>query len=99
MPDQVPGNVRRQRGAALRALLAESSRRYRGRFVGTEAEVLWEATDAYGPDGWRLHGLTGNYLRVTAQSPERLWNQISCVRLTGLNEDGLDGVVTARAAD
>lgn len=95
MPGQVLGTVRRERGAALRALLAESSLRYRGAFVGSETDVLWETTDAYGPDGWRLHGLTGNYLRVTALSPERLWNQISRVRLTGLNDDGLDGTMIA----
>ena len=93
MPGQVPGGIRRERGAALRALLAESSLRYRSAFVGAEADVLWESTDSYGPDGWRLHGLTGNYLRVTALSPERLWNQISRVRLTGLNDEGLDGVI------
>jgi threonylcarbamoyladenosine tRNA methylthiotransferase MtaB len=93
MPGQVLGTIRRQRGAALRSLLAESSLRYRQPYVGTEAGVLWESTDSYGPDGWRLHGLTGNYLRVTVLAPERLWNQISRVRLTGLNTEGLDGVL------
>ena len=75
------------------AVLAEASLRYRRRFVGAELEVLWEATDAFGPDGWHLHGLTDNYLRVTALSPERLWNQLSQVRLVELDGEGLAGVI------
>lgn len=89
MPEQVPVEVRKQRNAALRAALAESGLRYRQRFQGAELQVLWESTDAYGPGGWRLHGLTDNYLRVEALSPERLWNSLSRVRINGLTEDGL----------
>ncbi len=93
MPNQVPMTERRRRNAALRAALAESSRRYRQQFIGAELEVLWEATGAYGPDGWRLHGLTGNYLRVNALSPERLWNQLSRVKLIELDNDGIIGEI------
>ncbi len=53
--------------------------------------VLWEASDSIGPDGWRLKGLTDNYLRVTAAAPQQLWNQISPVCLTALNKTGLSG--------
>ncbi len=91
LPNQVPVDVRKRRNAELRAVLAESSARYRQRFVGAEMQVLWEATDAYGPEGWRLHGLTDNYLKVTALSPERLWNQLSRVRLIGVEEEGMRG--------
>ncbi len=93
MADQVPVAERKRRNAALRGVLAEASLRYRRRFVGAELEVLWEATDAFGPDGWHLHGLTDNYLRVTALSPERLWNQLSQVRLVELDGEGLAGVI------
>ncbi len=90
---QVPMKVRKQRNAELRAVLAEASQTYRRHFMDREVEVLWESTDSFGPDGWRLHGLTDNYLRVMALFPERLWNQFSKVRLTGLVEDGLSGEV------
>lgn len=90
LPNQVPMQVRKQRNAQIRAVLAESGRRYRQQFAGAALEVLWESTDAYGPDGWRLHGLTDNYLRVTATAPERLWNQLSRVQVTGFTEDGLE---------
>lgn len=93
MPDQVPAPQRKVRNARLRSVLAESSERYRRRFVGKDLEVLWEATDSYGPQGWRLHGLTGNYLRVTALARERLWNQLSRVRITALDADGLVGEI------
>ncbi len=93
MAGQVSGIIRKHRGAALREELAEASVRYRSAFVDAEMDVLWESTDSYGPDGWRLHGLTGNYLRVMAVARERLWNQISRVRLTALNGDGLNGEI------
>lgn len=93
MPQQAPMKVRKQRNAELRGVLAEASQRYRRSFLGAELEVLWEATDAYGPEGWRLHGLTDNYLRVTALSPERLWNQLSRVRLEDLDDEGVSGVI------
>jgi threonylcarbamoyladenosine tRNA methylthiotransferase MtaB len=43
--------------------------------------VLWESASGLGPEGWKLEGLTGNYLRVNAHSTERQWNQVSQVRL------------------
>lgn len=94
-PDQVSKEIRKQRNAALREVLAESTWRYRTRFLNTVSTVLWEATDAYGPDGWRLHGLTDNYLPVTAVSPTRLWNQFSLVRLSGLTNNGMTAEILA----
>jgi threonylcarbamoyladenosine tRNA methylthiotransferase MtaB len=93
LPGQVPKETRKRRNAELRAALGEATRRYRARFLGAEMTVLWESTDAYGPDGWRLHGLTDNYLPVMATSPARLWNQFSRVRLTALTEAGLSAEI------
>jgi threonylcarbamoyladenosine tRNA methylthiotransferase MtaB len=91
--DQVPPALRRERNARMRAVLAQSAQAYNQRFLGQPVEVLWEASDAYGPEGWRLRGLTGNYLRVSTLSPEKLWNQVSRVRLVKINGDGLEGVI------
>jgi len=93
MPAQVPMEIRKRRNSDLRAVLAESSTRYSSRFIGADLKVLWESTDSYGPDGWRLHGLTDNYLRVITHAPERLWNQNSRVRIQGINEEGLSGLI------
>ncbi len=91
--DQVPFALRKQRNAALREALAESSERYQKRFVGKILDVLWESTDSVGPEGWSLKGLTGNYLRVSAHSPQRLWNEISRVCLDEWTPNGFVGEI------
>jgi hypothetical protein len=45
-----------------------------------------------------LQGLTDNYLRVEAQSSERLWNQISRVRLEDITAEGLEGTIIQKTA-
>jgi threonylcarbamoyladenosine tRNA methylthiotransferase MtaB len=97
MPGHLPLEVRKQRNAAMRAAFAESAENYRRQFLGAELEVLWESTDAYGPQGWQLHGLTDNYLKVSARSPEKLWNTLSRVRLEEVDGDGLAGVIVANS--
>jgi hypothetical protein len=37
--------------------------------------------------------MTDNSLRVSAVAPADLWNQLSVVRLTGLNANGLQGEI------
>jgi threonylcarbamoyladenosine tRNA methylthiotransferase MtaB len=94
LPDQVPYSVRKQRSAQMRLALAESAAAYRKGFVGCTLPVLWESTHGYNSHGWRLSGLTDNYLRITAYSPDPLRNQISLVTLTHTTEDGLLGQLT-----
>ena len=91
MPAQVPHPIRKERNAQMRAVLAQSAAAYQARFVGQVLPVLWEAASALGPQGWEVSGLTGNYLRVNAHTPQRLWNQITPVRLTGLSDNGILG--------
>lgn len=93
LPGAVPFAVRKQRAARLREALAGSAQLFRQRQLGREVTVLWESTDSTGPQGWRLHGLTGHYLKVSAYSPVRRWNQFNRVRLTELSEDGLLGTI------
>ena len=93
MPGQVPLDVRRERSARMRQVLLEAEQSYDARFIGREVGVLWESTSTLGPDGWHLHGLTDNNIRVTAVSPERLWNVISRVRLDGQSGDEMAGQI------
>jgi threonylcarbamoyladenosine tRNA methylthiotransferase MtaB len=93
MPGQVPQEIRKQRNAEMREVFAGSAERYRWSFVDAELDVLWEATDAFGPDGWHLRGLTDNYLPVQATSPQRLWNQLNKVRLVELTPEGMLGEI------
>lgn len=93
MTGQIPMDVRKQRNAKMRAVVAEATYRYRQRHVALETDVLWEATDAFGPEGWQLRGLTGNYLPVTVTSPLRLWNRVSRVKLVGVTAEGMLGEI------
>ncbi|HNT54757.1 MAG TPA: MiaB/RimO family radical SAM methylthiotransferase [Anaerolineaceae bacterium] len=93
LPELPALSVRKQRNAQLRAVFAAAAQRYHRRFIGQVLPVLWESTDSLGPQGWHLHGLTSNNLRVSAFSPARLWNQISAVRLEALTDDGLSGTI------
>ncbi len=95
MKNQIRGDVARERSARLRQVLAQSAAAYRRRFLGQTMTVLWEATDRLNDSGWRMEGLTDNYLRVTALAPEPRWNRFDRVRLTGEGEDGLTGEIVA----
>ena len=93
MPDQVPSAIRKERNVLLREVFEQSATLYRSRFVGKQLAVLWESASRVEADRWRISGLTDNYLRVTAQAPRQLWNQITPVQLTGLGDGGLVGVL------
>jgi threonylcarbamoyladenosine tRNA methylthiotransferase MtaB len=93
MPGQVPLEVRKERSKVMREVLQAAEQDYYRRFLGSEASVLWESTSTLGPDGWHLHGLSDNYLRVTAVSPQRLWNEISRVRLEDLTADEISAEI------
>jgi threonylcarbamoyladenosine tRNA methylthiotransferase MtaB len=93
LPGFVPIGLRKERNAQMRSALAEAAGEFRAGFVGRDLPVLWESATALGPQGWEMSGLTGNYLRVHAKTPEGLWNRITPVRLTGMGENFLRGQV------
>jgi threonylcarbamoyladenosine tRNA methylthiotransferase MtaB len=93
LPQQVAAPVRKARSAEMRAVVAESSQRYRAAFLGSQQGVLWEGAAAQPGGGFRLEGLTGNYLRVSAWCDSARWNQIDRVRLVDLTADGLQGEI------
>lgn len=93
LPQQVPPPVRKARSAEMRAVTAAASQRYRQSFVGDIQTVLWEAVTSQGSAGFRLEGLTGNYLRVAAAAHSARWNMLDSVRITGLTADGMSGEI------
>ncbi len=95
MPNPVPAAIKKQRSAELHALFAQGAARFARQFTGQELGVLWENNAAYGPQGWRMSGLTDNYLRVTAYAPRHLWNQITPVLIERPLDEGLFGVIRA----
>ena len=76
MTDQVPHATRKMRNAALRSLINKSSEDYRMKFLGDHVSVLWESATHLDDDLWKVSGLTDNYIRVYAQTPNQVWNQI-----------------------
>ena len=94
-PGVLTGDVGKLRSQQMRAVLAESSRRYRESFVGQEVKVLWESVKPEGEGNWQLRGLTDNYLQVSAAGGRAMWNEFSLVKITGLNRDGLNGQIVA----
>ena len=91
--EQVPHELRKQRNHILHAAFEESSARYRQKFIGQTLPVLWEASAERNETGWRIEGLTGNYLRVSTNAPAPRWNQLDNVRLDSLLQDGMSGEI------
>ena len=89
MPDQVSQSVKRQRSHELHEIARETGLTFMEKQVGKQFPVLWEAPR-------EIHGInyctgyTPNYLHVQlpASNGLDLENQISCVRLTGMDESG-----------
>lgn len=90
-PDQVHPGERKRRSALMRSVLAEALVRFQQRFVGREFDVLWESGKQVAPDVWRMEGLTSNYLRVSVDARNNIWNEIHPVRLEGVTTEGLSG--------
>jgi threonylcarbamoyladenosine tRNA methylthiotransferase MtaB len=95
MQAQVRYEIRKERSAALRAILDESAQAYRSGFIGHTLAVLWEASSRLTEAGWVLEGLTDNYLRVSAVAAQPRWNQIDKVELLSMDGDGMKGRITA----
>jgi threonylcarbamoyladenosine tRNA methylthiotransferase MtaB len=93
MKDQVPHEIRKRRNTVLRAAFAGMSAAYRATFLERTLPVLWEASSELTEDGWKMEGLTPNYIRVTAFAAEMRWNRIDQVRLLSVDGDGMSGEI------
>ncbi len=89
MPVQVGDRLRKERSLRMLGLAQRSAREFRERFLGQNTTVLWEKEVT--PGSGVYSGLTNNYIRVFAESHERLTNQLLPVKLAGLYEQGLWG--------
>lgn len=77
MKGQVPSKIMQERSQRMHTLNAHLEETFRRRFVDRVMPVLWESNEPYG-FGLQWSGLTGNYLRVVAQtnSDVDLHNQV-----------------------
>jgi threonylcarbamoyladenosine tRNA methylthiotransferase MtaB len=67
MNGQVSPQVMQARSSQMHTLNAHLEENFRCRFIGRTMPVLWESGEPYG-FGRQWSGLTGNYLRVVAQT-------------------------------
>jgi len=88
MPRQVADKVKKQRSQKMLALAEESVQNFHRQFLGRTMPVLWEKQS----NGiWS--GLTGNYIKVYAESTEDLTNKLLPVRLESIWKDGVRGTI------
>ncbi|MDT8444098.1 MAG: tRNA (N(6)-L-threonylcarbamoyladenosine(37)-C(2))-methylthiotransferase MtaB [Desulfuromonadales bacterium] len=88
-PDQVPGNVSRERAARLRQLAAEKYRLFAESFVGQELEVVIE-------DGIKkglLKGISRNYLDIRFAGEPSLAGQCAMIKPVSWQDDSLLAVL------
>jgi threonylcarbamoyladenosine tRNA methylthiotransferase MtaB len=96
MKGQIRPEVRKKRNHILQEAIEESAKAYRERFIGRELPVLWETASEFGEWGWKMEGLTGNYLRVHAFAPSPRWNEIDLVTLERFEQGRMKGVILNR---
>lgn len=94
---QVAGDVKKARSRRMHALLEQTGRAQRQRFVGSVRQVLWEGEGQPLTDqpGLLWSGHTDNYLRVLAVAPAQcdLHNQILSTRLDAVHDDQIFGSI------
>ncbi len=93
MPGRIHGQVARLRSQQVRTVLADSAHCYRQDYLGRTVKVLWESASQISDMGWRMEGLTGNYLRVSAMATEPRPNQIDMVNIHSVDGDILEGEI------
>jgi len=96
MKEQIKPELRKKRNHILQEVIEESARSYREKFVGKKMSVLWESTSEMGEWGWKMEGLTGNYLRVNAFAPSPRWNEIDHVLLNESDGERMNGEISKR---
>ena len=89
MPDQVQGQVRKERNHVLRAISARRLAEFARSMVGRRLEVVIERF-AEAPGG-KLSGVTDNYLRAELSGPPELVGDIAKLQVTGAAGRGVCG--------
>ncbi|MBI5876218.1 MAG: tRNA (N(6)-L-threonylcarbamoyladenosine(37)-C(2))-methylthiotransferase MtaB [Chloroflexi bacterium] len=93
MHGQIDPKAKQARSAAMIEATDADRARYRQALAGSTLSVLWEGRERDGD--WS--GLTGNYVRVYAESDADLNNQITAAHIGGIHGDGM--IATVEAAE
>jgi threonylcarbamoyladenosine tRNA methylthiotransferase MtaB len=85
LPDKVSPEIKDRRSRVLHEIAEAKRRSFLERCSGQVHRVLFEAISKKG----RMHGFTGNYIRVEAPGDEKLINRLVNVKLLAPGEDGI----------
>ncbi len=85
MKNAISKNVRSKRSKMLRTLSVKKRRAFYESQIGYNRTVLFEGENKEG----YIHGFTENYVKVKGPWNPELVNQLKCVKLTEIDEDGL----------
>jgi threonylcarbamoyladenosine tRNA methylthiotransferase MtaB len=91
LPDRIEGKTAKLRAEKMRNIIAESEAQYLSESIGKELKVLWEGSGKQHENGWILHGLSSNYVKVTSLAETNRWNKIDTVLIETVETDGLSG--------
>ena len=86
MPDQVPGDVIKERARVLRQIGDEKYQRYLEQFVGRTVDLVIEGGESHG----RRKGLSQHYLPVWVPAERTRQGQFVKAVVTGCSEQGLN---------
>ena len=92
-PQQVPGNIKKERVRQMIALGHEQSLAFHNQYVGQTVDVLWETAVGADNNGLRWVGYTDNYIRVVANGEADLFNKITPTKIVSAKADGVGGVI------
>jgi threonylcarbamoyladenosine tRNA methylthiotransferase MtaB len=88
MPGQIPEGIKKERSQRLREMFAQKQHQYWSSLSGQRTAVLFE-----GQDKGEWSGLGEHYFRVSVRSDADLRNKMLPVKLTRVNDQGLDGEI------
>ena len=91
MTGRVNGSEVKTRADRMREILMKGQSDYFKRAIGKTLEVLWEGSGKRDKHGWTLHGLSDQYIQVTARAAENRWNRIDRVEITSADQNGVYG--------
>ena len=94
MDGHLPKATKKERVREMIALGNSLSLDFHGRYVGQQANVLWETAVGADEHGLRWVGYTDNYIRVQGSGTAELFNTITPTYLTEARAEGMRGVVT-----
>lgn len=93
LPDRVHGKVAQERGRSIREIFTNASRNYEQRFSGNELVALWETAKNAKEGETLMHGLTDNYIQVSAYSRKNRINCFDKVRILESRNNAANAVI------